>query len=184
MGNLSTSASWADVRRSGGAHIQDQHVVAVQAAAREIRRVDNPEEPQPELAGWPLYAALPLSALPTAPGCGRAWTRQILHEWGLDRLADNTELLVSELTTNAIQASAPLADAGIGLWLASDCERAVILVWDASPQPPAPADPGQDAEDGRGLLLVQALSLQWGWYFRASASPSGHAGKVVWVIVG
>ena len=60
----------------------------------------------------------------------------------------------------------------------------MILVWDPSPQPPAPADPGQDAEDGRGLLLVQALSLQWGWYFPASGSPGGHAGKVVWAIVG
>jgi anti-sigma regulatory factor (Ser/Thr protein kinase) len=161
MGNLSASPSCVDV-----------------APAR--RR----SHPGPELEGWPLHAALPLGALPTAPGCGRAWTRQVLREWGLDRLADDTELLVSELTTNALQASAPIADAAIGLWLASDCERAVILVWDPSPQPPAPANPGQDAEDGRGLLLVQALSLQWGWYFPASTSPGGHAGKVVWAIVG
>jgi len=161
MGNLSASLSCVDV-----------------APAR--RR----SHPGPELEGWPLHAALPLGALPTAPGCGRAWTRQVLREWGLDRLADDTELLVSELTTNALQASAPVADAAIGLWLASDCERAVILVWDPSPQPPAPANPGQDAEDGRGLLLVQALSLQWGWYFPASTSPGGHAGKVVWAIVG
>ena len=143
-----------------------------------------PHPPQPELAGWPLHAALPLGALPTAPGCGRAWTRQVLREWGLDRLADNTELLVSELTTNAVQASAPIADAAIGLWLASDCERAVILVWDPSPQPLAPVNPGQDAEDGRGLLLVQALSLQWGWYLPPSTSPGGHTGKVVWAILG
>jgi hypothetical protein len=86
--------------------------------------------PGPELASWQLHAALPLGALPTAPGCGRAWTRQILREWGLDRLGGDTELLVSELTTNALQASAPIADAAIGLSLASDCERAVILVWD------------------------------------------------------
>jgi anti-sigma regulatory factor (Ser/Thr protein kinase) len=125
-----------------------------------------------------------LGALSTAPGCGRAWTRQVLREWGLDRLADDCELLVSELTTNAVQASAPIAGAVIALWLASDCERAVILVWDPSPQPPAPANLGQDAEDGRGLLLVQTLSLQWGWYFLASTSPGGHAGKVVWAIVG
>jgi anti-sigma regulatory factor (Ser/Thr protein kinase) len=161
MGNLSASASCVDV-----------------APAR--RR----SHPGPELEGCQLHAALPLGALPTAPGCGRAWTRQVLREWGLDRLADDTELLVSELTTNALQASAPIADAAIGLWLASDCERAVILVWDPSPQPPAAAKPGQDAEDGRGLLLVEALSLQWGWYFPASTSPGGHAGKVVWAIVG
>jgi anti-sigma regulatory factor (Ser/Thr protein kinase) len=143
-----------------------------------------PHQPQSELAGWPLHAALPLGALPTAPSCGRAWTRQILREWGLNRLADTTELLVSELTTNAIQASTSIPGAAIGLWLASDCERAVILVWDSSPRPPAPANPGQDAEDGRGLLLVQALSLQWGWYFPASTSPGSNAGKVVWAIVG
>ena len=161
MGNLSASASCVDV-----------------APAR--RRSHS----GPELEGWPLHAALPLGALPTAPGCGRAWTRQILREWGLDRLADDTELLMSELTTNALQASAPIADAAIGLWLVSDCERAVILIWDPSPQPPTPQNHGQDAEDGRGLLLVQALSLQWGWYFPASTSPGGHAGMVVWAIVG
>lgn len=143
-----------------------------------------PHQPQPELAGFPLKAALPLGALPTAPGCGRAWTRQILREWGLERLADDSELLVSELTTNALQGSASIANASIGLWLASDYERVVILVWDPSPQPPTPANLDQDAEDGRGLLLVQALSLQWGWYFSASTSPRSDAGKVVWAIVG
>ena len=104
-----------------------------------------PHQPQPDLAGWPLHAALPLGALSTAPGCGRAWTRQVLREWGQDRLADDTELLVSELTTNAVQASAPLAGAAIGLWLASDCERAVILVWDPSPQPPPASPPARES---------------------------------------
>ena len=41
-----------------------------------------------------------------------------------------------------------------------------------------------DHEGLRGLLLVQALSLQWGWYSPASTSPGGHAGKAVWAIVG
>jgi hypothetical protein len=155
MGNLSASASCVDVR-----------------------------PPRPEVSGWPLHAALQLGALPTAPGCGRAWTRQILREWNLDHLADSTELLVSELTTNALQAAAPIVGAAIGLWLASDCERAVILVWDPSLRPPTPANPGQDTENGRGLLLVQALSLRWGWYFPDGTSPRGYAGKVVWAIVG
>ena len=63
-------------------------------------------------------------------------------------------------------------------------ERAVILVWDPSPQPPVPADSGQEAENGRGLLLVQALSTQWGWYFPTGISPGGRDGKVVWAIIG
>jgi hypothetical protein len=151
--------------------------------ATRTQTVLPPCPPQPEIAGWPLRAALYLGALPTAPGCGRAWTRQILREWDLDHLADNTELLVSELTTNAVQAS-PIADAVIGLWLASDCERAVILVWDSSPWPPTPTNPGYDTENGRGLLLVEALSLQWGWYSPTGASPLGRTGKVVWAILG
>jgi len=32
------------------------------------------DQPQPGPAAWPLHAALDLGALPTAPGCGRAWT--------------------------------------------------------------------------------------------------------------
>jgi len=50
----------------------------------------------------------------------------------------------------------------------------VIEVWDAAPGKPVPArtdDP--DAEGGRGLLLVEALSSGWGWY----ATPYG---KTVW----
>ncbi|MEV7776937.1 hypothetical protein [Kitasatospora sp. NPDC088351] len=34
---------------------------------------------------------------------------------------------------------------------------------------------GEDAESGRGVFLVEALSERWGYYY-----PPGHAGKVVW----
>ena len=144
-----------------------------------------PHQPQQELAGWPLHAALPLGALPTAPGSGRAWTRQILREWGLDRLSDSIELLVSELTTNALQASASIADAAIGLWLASDWERAVILVWDPSPRPPAPANPGQDAEDSRPWPATRpSPQPSVGVVLPCCTTPGSNAGKVVWAIIG
>lgn len=42
MGNLSASASCVDVRPLGGARIQVQHVVAVQATAREVRSAGSP----------------------------------------------------------------------------------------------------------------------------------------------
>jgi hypothetical protein len=35
-----------------------------------------------------------------------------------------------------------------------------------------------DAENGRGLLLVQAVSAHWGWQF-----PQELGGKVVWAQV-
>src|SRR5262249_61167220 len=42
-------------------------------------------------------------------------------------------------------------------------------------QPPAPIDTSGEAENGRGLMLVEAISRKWGWYFR---DDSG--GKFVW----
>ena len=125
------------------------------------------------------HAALDLGALPTAPGCGRAWTRQILWEWGLSALQESTELLVSELVTNAVQAARAATGATpVRLWLLSDTVRVVILVWDASPEPPVRMSSGDDAETGRGLLLVEAISDQWGSY-----PVRDEGGKVVWALV-
>jgi len=61
-----------------------------------------PTRPPPARA---LKAVLDLGAVPTAPSCARAWTRQILWEWRLAGLSDTTEVIVSELTTNAVLAS-------------------------------------------------------------------------------
>lgn len=63
--------------------------------------------------------------------------------------------------------------------------QVVIRVWDASPQPPVRMDAAEDAEHGRGLLLVEAVSKQWGWFPAQPASPraDGHHGKFVWAVV-
>ena len=56
-------------------------------------------------ASWPLSTSLPLGALPGATPCARLHARAVLHEWGLDDLAEAAELIVSELVTNAVRAS-------------------------------------------------------------------------------
>ncbi len=95
---------------------------------------------------------------------------------GSDGVQRDTELLVSELVTNAMRISRATAHyLPVRLWVVSDRAQVVIFVWDASPLAPAPADAGGDAENGRGLLIVQAVSAQWGWDF-----PPGLGGKVVW----
>lgn len=79
-----------------------------------------------------------------------------------------------------------MTQAAVRLWLVSDRARVVILAWDASPLPPVPADPRADAENGRGLLLVDAISERWGWYVpgeQPSADAPGQHGKVVWAVV-
>ena len=65
------------------------------------------------------------------------------------------------------------------LWLLSDTVHIAVLVWDASPQPPVRTHIDDEAESGRGLLLVEAVSQRWGWY-----TPRDTPGKVVWALTG
>jgi hypothetical protein len=79
-----------------------------------------------------------------------------------------------------------VAEAAIRLWLFSDQAQVVVLVWDASPRPPVRMMADGDAEDGRGLLLVEALSEQWGWHLPGEddgALAGDQSGKFVWAIV-
>jgi anti-sigma regulatory factor (Ser/Thr protein kinase) len=136
---------------------------------------------------WPLRSYLELAPLASAVPCARLHARQVLWEWGLPDFDGTAELIVSELTTNAVAASAALAGsryAGrwtpgtppVRIWLCSDRQRVVAAVWDASDRRPAPAVPDDpEAESGRGLLLVKMLSAAWG-----VLTPERSSGKVVW----
>jgi hypothetical protein len=126
---------------------------------------------------WPFQSFLELGALPGAVPCTRLHTRLVLREWDLAALSDSTELLLSELVTNAVRASRAVWHDAVRMWLVSDLGRVVVFVWDASPQPPARADPGEDAESGRGLLLVEALSERWGFF------GYDGGGKVTWALI-
>jgi anti-sigma regulatory factor (Ser/Thr protein kinase) len=134
---------------------------------------------------WPLHSFLALGALDGAVPSARLHARHVLREWSLAALGDGAELVVSELVTNGVQASRAMTHAAIRLWLASDRVQVVICVWDASPEPPVRMHAAEDAEHGRGLLLVEAVSKQWGWFPAEPGSPraDGHHGKVVWAVV-
>lgn len=134
----------------------------------------------PWATGWLLQDFMELGALPSAVPCARLHARQLLWEWSLTALSNNAELLVSELVTNAIAASQSLEQVlPVRLWLLSDRTQLLILVWDSSIQPPASVNTGKDAESGRGLLLVEAISERWDWYF-----PAKMDGKLVWASLG
>lgn len=134
-----------------------------------------PTHPPPARA---LKAVLDLGTVPTAPSCARAWTRQILWEWRLAGQSDTTEVIVSELTTNAVLASRREGRPYIRLVLTLDEGELAIIVRDYCSGSPQPRDAGTDDEDGRGLLLVQAMSSRTGWYPVGDGTP----GKVVWAV--
>lgn len=129
---------------------------------------------------WSLQSHLDLTALPGAVPCARHHARRMLAEWHLDDSADVIELVVCELVTNAVRACAGMAPGGLcmRLWLCSDGYRVIIQVWDASDRMPVRQCPVPGAESGRGLVLVDSLSEDWGAY-----RPAALSGKVVWAIV-
>ncbi|MGO9081054.1 MAG: ATP-binding protein [Streptosporangiaceae bacterium] len=122
---------------------------------------------------WPLASELELGALASAVPCARLHARLVLLEWSLGHVAEDAELIVSELTTNAIQATRHL----IALLLKSDRRVLLIEVWDALPDTPRPQPHTIDAESGRGLELVSILSDRWGFFH------PDNGGKVVWALL-
>jgi anti-sigma regulatory factor (Ser/Thr protein kinase) len=168
-------------------------------AARRSRQIVTDLEPGSDPASaigadvtgvaWPLQSYLEFGALPSAVPCARLHTRQVAWEWGLGELSASVELIVSELVTNAQRASAGITGSRyrgqwrpgvppIRLWLGSDNQRVLVQVWDGDHHLPEPQAAGLEAESGRGLLLVDSLSQEWG-----ASTPEGSSGKIVWALI-
>jgi len=134
---------------------------------------------------WPRQDTVVLATLASSVPRARRHAREMLWEWKLDFLAEDAEVIVSELASNAVRATAAsdagAADRSVALQLLGDPSRLLILVRDPLPWPPvAPeAAPGAADESGRGLLLVTALATRWHWYH----PPRAHGGKVVWALL-
>jgi anti-sigma regulatory factor (Ser/Thr protein kinase) len=130
---------------------------------------------------WPLRDVITLGALDGAVPSARAHVRQLLWEWNYAEIAQDVSVVVSELVTNSVIACAELrpAIAPVRVWLGSDSTCVLVAVADASPQPPVRLNLAADAEGGRGLALVEALSTRWGWYPVRPATETGLV-KVVW----
>ncbi len=160
---------------------------------------DEPAQDEPaRQVQWPLQSRLELGPLPGAVPCARLHTRLVLSEWGQAGLSDNVELIVSELMTNALRASTdpvegrPGYDADgrqqpLGLRVASDRRQVLVEVWDGAMAPPVPGQVSHDGETGRGLLMVEAVSSRWGYYYPArqprGTAPDERATKVVWALI-
>jgi len=99
----------------------------------------------------------------------------VLHEWGLREVADDAALIVSELMTNAADASIVLPERPpIALRLLASETSLVIEVWDHSPLDLEPREADPADECGRGLTVVAALADRWG------CERTGDNRKVVW----
>ena len=126
--------------------------------------------------------------MPSAPFWARRQAEAALKAWQMaPEVIETAQLVVSELVTNAIKTACAqvtrLADGNfgrvqiIGLTLRLLPGRIVVEVFDNDQSPPVLTDPDEECEDGRGLLLVQALSKEWGHFF----PPAG--GKTVFAVL-
>jgi PAS domain S-box-containing protein len=118
--------------------------------------------PADQVATWDLRPD------PAAVATARAEARRQVTGWGFDDLAFTTELVVSELVTNAIRYASP------PLRLRLIRERTLICeVSDGSSTSPRLRHARTTDEGGRGLFLVSQFTQRWG----ARYTPQG---KTIW----
>jgi anti-sigma regulatory factor (Ser/Thr protein kinase) len=126
----------------------------------------------------PFVFTLALKPVPQAARLARETIAVALALWQSDeQRVDTGKLLVSELVTNAVAASADDQEITLRTFLGDD-GRPVIEVWDAVDEEPVLRQTDQDDESGRGLMLVEALAKRWG----TNAVVGG--GKVIWAVLG
>lgn len=122
------------------------------------------------MAQHPLSTTLTVSADDAATRSARAVVRDLCASGEVgQQVVETAVLLVTELVSNAIEHGGGTAviDAEI------DERRVRVCVLDDDPRLPSARMASIDAERGRGLLLVEALSSRW------RAEPRSR-GKAVW----
>ncbi|MGX5207779.1 SpoIIE family protein phosphatase [Streptomyces violaceus] len=92
-----------------------------------------------------------------------------LETWGLEEMAFTTELIISELVTNAIRYGID----PIRLRLVQDRDSLICEVSDGSSTSPHLRRAATTDEGGRGLFLVAQFAQRWGTRYTAR-------GKVIW----
>ncbi|POX51667.1 phosphatase [Streptomyces sp. Ru71] len=111
---------------------------------------------------------LDLPSDPAAVAGARARTVETLTAWGLEELSFATELIVSELVTNAIRYGKGPIQLRLILQSTLTCE-----VFDTNSTSPHLRRARTFDEGGRGLLLVAQLAERWG-------TRHSREGKVIW----
>ncbi|MFI1675522.1 SpoIIE family protein phosphatase [Streptomyces sp. NPDC020607] len=109
-----------------------------------------------------------LPAEPVAPGRARELATRQLHAWGLEELSFATELVVSELVTNAVR----YGGGPIQVRLIRD-RTLLCEVADTGHTSPHLRHSTEEDEGGRGLFIVAQLVQRWGTRYTRS-------GKTIW----
>ena len=111
-----------------------------------------------------------LSASRHSARLARQFVREALDEWGYQHIEDAVTLTVTELVTNAVVH----AHSAATVTLLDHRGGVQVRVQDEDPMAPELQSPTPDESGGRGMVLIDALSDQWG----VEPAPPG---KIVWL---
>jgi anti-sigma regulatory factor (Ser/Thr protein kinase) len=124
----------------------------------------------PDFSGAPgresRYVSVELAPEPASAAIARRVARDALAAWGLEHVSDDAQLVISELSSNAIAASVPAVRSRPAIIVAIHHVPPAIrlYVWDNGPGKPEPSDPDNDSANGRGLRIIDALTQsEWDW---------------------
>jgi len=120
---------------------------------------------------------LTLIASPEAPGLARRFVADTLDRLGQACSVEDAQVITSELVTNALTETLKVSpSAVIATHVGLHLGKPVLEVWDCSANPPAAEGDDLYATSGRGLMITQALSAEWGYEIT-------NDGKVVWALL-
>ncbi|AZP14733.1 ATP-binding protein [Streptomyces aquilus] len=112
-----------------------------------------------------------LACEPASARRARLLVSAAVNAWGISEMSEAGMQIVAELVNNAVEHTRCRS---VRVLVTRTTERRVrIAVADTCRETPEMGRPDGDAEGGRGLLLVDALSSRWGY----DRDPLG---KVVW----
>lgn len=119
------------------------------------------------------FVELQLVARPSAARAGRRWVTRAVRAQGVPSDSwDVIELLAGELLANAVVHGPGSGDIRVRTWRYG--RLVSVAVSDQSSARPVVQDLAFTATSGRGMMLVDTLSTEWG------VDDRGTAGKTVW----
>lgn len=137
----------------------------------QLQSTRYPDMPHPFRSPDREFAML-FTATPQGANLARRIAVKRLRWWGIT--PDTPALLIGELVANAVMHTRPRPHQDYFLRLAASGRSLRIEVADVTPdRRPELRKPADNAENGRGLVLVDAISSAWG----VSRRPTG---KTVW----
>lgn len=135
-----------------------------------------------------LMARFGLAASSSASHQARCHVRRTMASWGIGGdVTETAALIASELVANAANAAGVTPETGgpgaasvgqIRLTLCYARQALRIEVSDASTSPPVLSQVPPEAESGRGMLIIDALTTEWSY----SYLPAG-LGKTVYCVL-